>query len=831
MTGLSPDHAPRRCRLPPERMPLSRFLLLLALLNLLLPSQGTLTSLFSASVSATLDHIYALLLKIEVTQGRQNIVTLDSRVFPSSSSSSSSSRSLLLLTSNQVQVKSISLGVSFVSSELAKMWLLKPSSGPSSAPLPSPSYQGHHVTPRPRHHYHHHRHHMRPYAVAPPPSKDQACDQICTDPLTSTPFGSPCGCVFPMKIRLTLDVAPFAVFPVMTELENEIALGTYLEQSQVKIMGATADSQNQERTIVDINLVPLGEKFDNTTAALTYERFWHKKVPLNRSLFGDYAVVYIIYPGMPSSPPYGSLSGSGPSQSVDGILPVSANFVSKNQKMNLRTIIIIALSSFVLLLVLVGAFSIILKWRKTRRPSSAVGPAFTSSLNKRSGLGSVLSSSIASSTSVSLMSTMATSILSAKTFPLSELEKATDKFNSKRVLGEGGFGRVYSGTLEDGAEVAVKLLTRDNQNGDREFIAEVEMLSRLHHRNLVKLIGICIEGRRRCLVYELVRNGSVESHLHGDDKIKGMLDWEARMKIALGAARGLAYLHEDSNPRVIHRDFKASNVLLEDDFTPKVSDFGLAREATEGSNHISTRVMGTFGYVAPEYAMTGHLLVKSDVYSYGVVLLELLTGRKPVDMSQPQGQENLVTWARPLLTSREGLEQLVDPSLAGSYNFDDMAKVAAIASMCVHPEVTQRPFMGEVVQALKLIYNDTDEACGDFCSQKDSSAQESDFRGDLAPSDSSWWNAGGVTPRLTYGQASSFITMEYSSGPLEEMDNRPFSTSSLIGDEISLPIKHGNRSGPLRTVRSKLSLHRFTGSRSEHGGPSSKRNWNDGFWV
>ncbi|XP_014496064.1 receptor-like serine/threonine-protein kinase ALE2 isoform X2 [Vigna radiata var. radiata] len=737
---------------------------------------------------------------------------------------------LNLLSSSQV--KSFSLSVSFASSEQAKMWFAKPSFGPSSAPIPSPNHQGPYMTPRQRHHYHHrHHHNMRPYVVAPPPSKDQACDQICTEPLTSTPFGSPCGCVFPMKVRLTLDVAPYAVFPVMTELENEIALGTYLEQSQVKIMGATADTQNQGRTVVDINLVPLGEKFDNTTAALTYERFWHKKVPLNRSLFGDYAVVYITYSGMPSSPPYGSLVGSGPSQSVQGILPVSANFVGRNQKMNVRTIIIIALSSFVLLLVLVGAFSIILKWKKSRRPSNAVGPAFTSSLNKRSGLGSMLSSSITSSTSVSLMSTMATSILSVKTFSLSELEKATDKFSSKRILGEGGFGRVYSGTLEDGAEVAVKLLTRDNQNGDREFIAEVEMLSRLHHRNLVKLIGICIEGRRRCLVYELVRNGSVESHLHGDDKIKGMLDWEARMKIALGAARGLAYLHEDSNPRVIHRDFKASNVLLEDDFTPKVSDFGLAREATEGSNHISTRVMGTFGYVAPEYAMTGHLLVKSDVYSYGVVLLELLTGRKPVDMSQPQGQENLVTWARPMLTSREGLEQLVDPSLAGSYNFDDMAKVAAIASMCVHTEVTQRPFMGEVVQALKLIYNDTDETCGDCCSQKDSSAQESDFRGDLAPSDSSWWNAGGLTPRLTYGQASSFITMEYSSGPLEEMENRPFSTSSLIGDEISLPIRHGNRSGPLRTVRNKLSLHRFTGSRSEHGGPSSKRNWNDGYWV
>ncbi|XP_028765547.1 receptor-like serine/threonine-protein kinase ALE2 isoform X2 [Neltuma alba] len=632
-----------------------------------------------------------------------------------------------------------------------------------------------------------------------------------------------------MKVKLVLDVAPYAIFPLMNQLEIEVASGTYLEQSQVKIMGASADSQNQGRTVVDMNLVPLGEKFDNTTAVLIFERFWHKKVPLDKNLFGDYAVLSISYPGIPSSPPYGSYVGSGPSGSAGG-LPITANFVNKSQKMNLRTIFIIALSAFVLMLVLIGAFSIVLKWRKIRNPSSAVGPAFTSSINKRFGMGSMLSSSITSSTSVSLMSTMATSVLSVRTFSLSELEKATDKFSSKRVLGEGGFGRVYSGILDDGTEVAVKLLTKDNQNGDREFIAEVEMLSRLHHRNLVKLIGICIEGRRRCLVYELVHNGSVESHLHCVDK-KGPLDWEARMKIALGAARGLAYLHEDSNPRVIHRDFKASNVLLEDDFTPKVSDFGLAREATEGSHHISTRVMGTFGYVAPEYAMTGHLLVKSDVYSYGVVLLELLTGRKPVDMSQPPGQENLVTWARPLLTSREGLEQLVDPSLAGSYDFDDIAKVAAIASMCVHPEVTQRPFMGEVVQALKLIYNDTDETCGDCCSHKESSAQESDIRADLAHSEGSWWNAGGVTPRLTYGQASSFITMEYSSGPLEEMENRPFSTSSLLGDEISSPIRHGNRSGPLRSVRSKLSLYRFTGSRSEHGGLPSKRGSNDGYWV
>ncbi|KAL6208878.1 hypothetical protein ACLB2K_019821 [Fragaria x ananassa] len=718
----------------------------------------------------------------------------------------------------------------FPSSKQLKARKTKPSSAsPAPAPAPSPVYLAASSLPSaPLRHHHRHRGKGTPHALAPAPSKDTGCDQLCVEPLTASPFGSPCGCVFPMKVRLLLDIAPYSIFPVMSELEIEVAEGTYFAQSQVIIMGASADSQNQGRTVVDINLVPLGEKFDNTTAILTYDRFKHKKVPLNLTLFGNYEVLYISYPGIPSSPPY--LNGNGPTGSPPN-LPITAEFPRKNQRMNIRAIAIIALSAFVLLLVIIGAILVFIKWRRVGRPSSAVGPVRESSIHKRSGIGSMLSSSIASSTSVSLMSTMATSILSVKTFPLSELEKATNKFSSQRVLGEGGFGRVYHGTMEDGTEVAVKVLTRDNnQNGDREFIAEVEMLSRLHHRNLVKLIGICIEGHARSLVYELIRNGSVESHLHGVDKKKGPLDWAARMKIALGAARGLAYLHEDSNPRVIHRDFKASNVLLGDDFTPKVSDFGLAREATEGSHHISTRVMGTFGYVAPEYAMTGHLLVKSDVYSYGVVLLELLSGRKPVDMSHPQGQENLVTWARPLLTSREGLQQLVDPALAGTYDFDDMAKVAAIASMCVHPEVTHRPFMGEVVQALKLIYNDTDETGGDCHSQKDSSVPDS-FKCDLAPSDSSWWNAGGLTPRLNCGQASSFITMEYSSGTLEDMENRLFSASSFVGNEVSLPIRHGNRSGPLRTIRNKPTFYKARGSMSEHGGLLGKRSWNDGFWV
>ncbi|RWR97280.1 receptor-like serine/threonine-protein kinase ALE2 isoform X2 [Cinnamomum micranthum f. kanehirae] len=537
----------------------------------------------------------------------------------------------------------------------------KPTLGPSYRASLPPKYRGFALSPRrtPLKHHRRKRNALPPASFAP--SHDQGCEQItCSDPLTSTPIGSPCGCVYPMQVELDLGVAPFAVFPLVPELEIEIAAGTYLKQSQVRIMGATANSLDQGKTTVNIDLVPLGEKFDSTTARLTYERFWLKKVPINMTLFGDYSVVYVRYPGLPSSPPYVGSMGIGPSGgggSVPGNheRPFMANVINKGQKMNARTVVLISFSSFVLFLMCVGVLCTLLKFKRLGRPASTVGPAVTSSITKRSGIKSILSSSVASSMPLSLTSTMATCILSVKTFTLAELGKATDKFSSDRILGEGGFGRVYHGIMEDGSEAAVKLLRRDDQSGDREFIVEVEMLSRLHHRNLVELVGICIEDHTRCLVYEVVRNGSVESHLHGS-------------------------------------------------FLPIVTSF----------------ILDSW-YVAPEYAMTGHLLVKSDVYSYGVVLLELLSGRKPVDMSQPQGQENLVTWARPLLTTREGLEQLVDPSLCGNYNFDNMAKVAAIALMCVHPEVTQRPFMGEVVQALKLVYNDMDETCGDSCSQKEES--------------------------------------------------------------------------------------------------------------
>ncbi|KAH7681969.1 Non-specific serine/threonine protein kinase protein [Dioscorea alata] len=597
----------------------------------------------------------------------------------------------------------------------------------SPAPSPTNSFPKKPIAPQ-----------LPPLQTLPPPPPNLDCAPLtCTDSLTNSLPGSPCTCVLPIKVGLRLSIGLYDFFPVVSELAQEISSGISMKQRQVRIMGANADTEEPEKkTVVIIYLVPKGQTFDRTIAYQTYVRFWHKQVVLSSSDFGNYDVLYVEYPGLPPSPPMapaninadGSLANTNNARAIK---PLGVDIRKPKENISKSLIAIIVLSSVIALILCVGAaWFLLLKCRNHAQPTSQPPQPLLPSFAKSAGPVPVIYGSRPSSASGSFGSSVATYTGSAKTFSLIEIERATNKFDESRIIGEGGFGRVYLGTFQDGTRVAVKVLKRDDQQGGREFLAEVEMLSRLHHRNLVKLIGICTEEHLRCLVYELIPNGSVESHLHGVDKESAPLDWNARMKIALGAARGLAYLHEDSSPRVIHRDFKSSNILLEHDFTPKVSDFGLARTALEeGNEHISTRVMGTFGYVAPEYAMTGHLLVKSDVYSYGVVLLELLTGRKPVDMSQPPGQENLVSWARPLLTSKEGLETIIDLSLGTDVPFDSVAKVAAIASMCVQPEVSHRPFMGEVVQALKLVCNEGDEyGASGSCSQEVLSAHETELR-------------------------------------------------------------------------------------------------------
>ncbi|KAH8961045.1 hypothetical protein BDL97_05G030200 [Sphagnum fallax] len=575
-----------------------------------------------------------------------------------------------------------------------------------------------------------------------------------------------------MQATLQLEISLEVLFPLVSELARELANELLLLQSQVRIVGANAVDPDLDQTDVNADFVPLHQVFDNSTAVLLASRLWTQQVMLDKLLFGpSYKVVRVQYPGLPLFP--GSKAPHASSPQTNRGTTQGVGTKKGGLKMSHKKISLIAVASAIGIVISLGVIWFMRLWRcGLWEGSVAVIEPVSMSTSRQSEQHPAGDSKLPGMSTRMFESGMPVYTGSTRRFSLAELERATEKFKIDNIVGEGGFGRVYRGVLDNGVCVAIKVLTCVHQQGNYEFIAEVEMLSRLHHRNLVTLIGICTENHTCFLVYEFVPNGSVESHLHGADRLIAPLEWKARVKIALGAARGLAYLHEDSIPRVIHRDFKASNILLEDDFTPKVSDFGLAKEAADGgkSQHVSTRVMGTFGYVAPEYAMTGHLLVKSDVYSYGVVLLELLSGRKPVDISQPHGQENLVTWARPLLCSREGLEMLVDSGLHNNFHFDDYRKMAAIASMCVQPEVSHRPSMGEVVQALLPLFKDSTAA-------SDSSPQE-EFS---APGRTGISVATSSQPNSQNLSSTSINSSDYDSEPLHHQNGQSLSSEISTG--------------------------------------------------
>ncbi|RVW22666.1 Proline-rich receptor-like protein kinase PERK4 [Vitis vinifera] len=275
------------------------------------------------------------------------------------------------------------------------------------------------------------------------------------------------------------------------------------------------------------------------------------------------------------------------------------------------------------------------------------------------------------------------------TFTYEELAAATGGFAQANLLGQGGFGYVHKGVLPNGKEIAVKSLKSGSGQGEREFQAEVEIISRVHHRHLVSLVGYCIADGQRMLVYEFVHNKTLEHHLHVAGSGRPIMDWPSRMRIALGSAKGLAYLHEDCHPKIIHRDIKTANILLDYNFEAMVADFGLAKLSTDNCTHVSTRVMGTFGYLAPEYASSGKLTEKSDVFSYGVMLLELLTGRRP---------------ARPLLSralADGNYDELVDRFLENNYNTQEMARMVACAAASIRHSAKRRPKMSQIVRALE----------------------------------------------------------------------------------------------------------------------------------
>ncbi|CDP09060.1 unnamed protein product [Coffea canephora] len=300
-----------------------------------------------------------------------------------------------------------------------------------------------------------------------------------------------------------------------------------------------------------------------------------------------------------------------------------------------------------------------------------------------------------------------------KSFSFSDLKMATRNFRPDSVLGEGGFGSVFKGWIDEnsfaatkpgtGVVIAVKRLNLEGFQGHREWLAEVNYLGQFCHPHLVKLIGYCLEDEHRLLVYEFMPRGSLENHLFRRGSYFQPLSWNLRLRVAVGAAKGLAFLHSAEN-KVIYRDFKTSNILLDSSYNAKLSDFGLAKDGPTGDkSHVSTRVMGTYGYAAPEYLATGHLTSKSDVYSFGVVLLEMLSGRRAIDKNRPTGEHNLVEWAKPYLTNKRKIFRILDNRLEGQYSLDVGYKAANLAFRCISMDPRFRPTMNEIVKELEHI--------------------------------------------------------------------------------------------------------------------------------
>ncbi|KAF6158801.1 hypothetical protein GIB67_040315 [Kingdonia uniflora] len=305
-----------------------------------------------------------------------------------------------------------------------------------------------------------------------------------------------------------------------------------------------------------------------------------------------------------------------------------------------------------------------------------------------------------SASMVSSLSSEVANIGWGRWYMLRELEIATNGFCEKNVIGEGGYGVVYRAVLPDCSVVAVKSLLDKKGQAEKEFKVEVEAIGKVRHKNLVGLIGYCAEGTQRKLVYEYVDNGNLEQWLHGNLGPVSPLTWDIRMKITLGTAKGLAYLHEGLEPKVVHRDIKSSNILLDKKWNSKVSDFGLAKLLGPDASHVTTRVMGTFGCVAPEYASTGMLNEGSDVYSFGILLMEIISGRRPVDYARPPREVNLVEWFKSLVASRRG-DEVVDPLIDVQPSPRALKRALLVCLRCIDLDAKKRPKMGQVVHMLE----------------------------------------------------------------------------------------------------------------------------------
>lgn len=290
-----------------------------------------------------------------------------------------------------------------------------------------------------------------------------------------------------------------------------------------------------------------------------------------------------------------------------------------------------------------------------------------------------------------------------KQFSYNSLRSATRNFHPSNRIGGGGFGVVYKGVLRDDTHVAVKSLSAESKQGTIEFLTEIKTISSIQHPNLVQLIGCCVEDGHRILVYEYLKNNSLASALLGSRGKNIDLDWGTRADICKGTASGLAFLHEDAEPHIVHRDIKASNVLLDGNFHPKIGDFGLAKLFPDNVTHVSTRVAGTVGYLAPEYALLGQLTKKVDVYSFGVLMLEVISGRSSSKAAFGENLLGLVEWAWKLKDEGRLLD-IVDSDLT-EYPDDEIMRFVTVALFCTQAVSNQRPSMGQVVEMLSKKVN------------------------------------------------------------------------------------------------------------------------------
>ncbi|CAO2044255.1 unnamed protein product [Urochloa humidicola] len=282
-------------------------------------------------------------------------------------------------------------------------------------------------------------------------------------------------------------------------------------------------------------------------------------------------------------------------------------------------------------------------------------------------------------------------------FSYAELRSATDNFNRTNKVGRGGFGTVYKGTIRNGREVAVKVLSAESRQGIREFLTEIDVISNVKHPNLVELIGCCVEGSNRILVYEYLKNSSLDRALLGYNSEPADFTWSIRSVICIGVARGLAYLHEEIASPIVHRDIKASNILLDKNYIPKIGDFGLAKLFPDNVTHISTRVAGTTGYLAPEYAWHGQLTKKADIYSFGVLVLEIVSGTSSSRSILTDDKILLEkTWE---LYEAKKLKELIDPAI-GDYPEEEVIRYIKVALFCIQAAAARRPSMPQVVTML-----------------------------------------------------------------------------------------------------------------------------------